>query len=171
VKIRDRRPMYSRSGWSSTKWPPAGPFSATSAPEMLHAIVTQHAERPSRWNPQSLRCMTNRFLTMLRKDRKAMGMRGRDSNTVVLDNVFVAADSIGIRRPMGKYHRVRDLVLTVALPLVGGAYLDVAEASGRIARENAIRRGDDGVTCELLGELENELTTEVLVRSRFLRRR
>jgi alkylation response protein AidB-like acyl-CoA dehydrogenase len=90
---------------------------------------------------------------------KAMGMRGSGSNTVILDNVFVAADSIGLRRPMGKYHRVWDVVLTVALPLVGGAYLGVAEASGRIARESAIRRGDDGVTCELLGELENELTT------------
>jgi acyl-CoA dehydrogenase len=90
---------------------------------------------------------------------KAMGMRGSGSHTVVLDNVFVAADSIGIRRPMGKYHRVWDIVLTVALPLVGGAYLGVAEASGRIARESAIRRGDDGVTSGLLGELENELTT------------
>jgi alkylation response protein AidB-like acyl-CoA dehydrogenase len=95
----------------------------------------------------------------IRENWKAMGMRGSGSNTVVLDNVFVAADSIGIRRPMGKYHRVWDIVLTVALPLVGGAYLGVAEASGRIARESAVRRGDDGVTCELLGELENELTT------------
>ncbi len=90
---------------------------------------------------------------------KAMGMRGSGSHTVVLDNVFVGSDSIGIRRQMGKYHRVWDIVLTVALPLVGGAYMGVAEASARIARESAVRRGDDGVTCELLGELENELTT------------
>jgi alkylation response protein AidB-like acyl-CoA dehydrogenase len=105
--------------------------------------------------PLSLRSEGVRIL----ENWKAMGMRGSGSNTVILDNVFVAADSIGIRRPMGQYHRVWDIVLTVALPLVGGAYLGVAEASGRIARESAIRRGDDGVTCELLGELENELAT------------
>jgi alkylation response protein AidB-like acyl-CoA dehydrogenase len=105
--------------------------------------------------PLSLRSEGVRVL----ENWKAMGMRGSGSNTVVLEKVFVGADSIGIRRPMGKYHRIWDIVLTVALPLVGGAYLGVAEASGRIARESAIRRGDDGVTCELLGELENELTT------------
>ena len=51
-----------------------------------------------------------------------------------------------------------DVVLTVALPLVGGAYLGLAEASARLARESAVRKGDDGVTPVLLGELENELT-------------
>jgi alkylation response protein AidB-like acyl-CoA dehydrogenase len=105
--------------------------------------------------PLSLRSEGVRIL----ENWKAMGMRGSGSNTVVLEKVFINGDSIGLRRPMGKYHRVWDIVLTVALPLVGGAYLGVAEASARIARENAIRRGDDGVTAELLGELENELTT------------
>jgi alkylation response protein AidB-like acyl-CoA dehydrogenase len=105
--------------------------------------------------PLSLRAEGVRIL----ENWKAMGMRGSGSNTVAIDNAFVSADSIGLRRPMGKYHRVWDIVLTVALPLVGGAYLGVAEASALIARESAIRRGDDGVTSELLGELENELTT------------
>jgi len=90
---------------------------------------------------------------------KAMGMRGSGSNTVVIENAFIPAESIGARRPMGKYHRVFDIVLTVALPLVGAAYMGVAEAGARIARESAIRRGDDGITPELLGELENELTS------------
>ena len=105
--------------------------------------------------PLSLRSEGVRIL----ENWKAMGMRGSGSNTVVLERVFIGADSIGIRRPMGKYHRVWDIVLTVALPLIGGAYMGVAEASARIARESAIGRGDDGVTSELLGELENELTT------------
>jgi acyl-CoA dehydrogenase len=87
-----------------------------------------------------------------------MGMRGSGSNTVVIENAFVAADSIGVRRPMGKYHRVWDIVLTVALPLISAAYLGIAESSARIARDAAIRRGDDGVSSELLGELENEVT-------------
>ena len=89
---------------------------------------------------------------------KAMGMRGSGSNSITIERAFVSADSIGIRRPMGKYHRVWDIVLTVAMPLVCAAYLGVAEASARIAHDSAIRRGDDGVTSELLGELENEVT-------------
>ena len=81
--------------------------------------------------PLSLRSEGVRIL----ENWKAMGMRGSGSNTVVLENVFVGADSVGLRRPMGKYHRVWDIVLTVALPLIGGAYMGVAEASARIARE------------------------------------
>ena len=104
--------------------------------------------------PLSLRAEGVRIL----ENWKAMGMRGSGSNTVILDSVFVSAESIGIRRPMGKYHRVWDIVLTVAHPLVSAAYLGVAESSARIARGGAIRRGDDGVSSELLGELENEVT-------------
>jgi predicted ATPase/serine/threonine protein kinase len=43
------------------------PFSGTSAPEMLHAIVTQHPERPSRWNPAIAPMHEQLILAMLRK--------------------------------------------------------------------------------------------------------
>ena len=90
---------------------------------------------------------------------KAMGMRGSGSNSVVLDRVFVPAESIAVRRPIGVYHRVWDVVLTVAMPLVSAVYLGLAEASARQALDAVRSRGDDGVTPVLLGELENELTT------------
>lgn len=104
--------------------------------------------------PLSLRAEGVRVL----ENWKAMGMRGSGSNTVAIGNAFVSADSIGLRRPIGKYHRVWDIVLTVALPLVCAVYLGVAESSARIARDSAVRRGDDGISSELLGELENEVT-------------
>jgi acyl-CoA dehydrogenase len=104
--------------------------------------------------PLSLRAEGVRVL----ENWKAMGMRGSGSNTVAIENAFVSADSIGLRRAMGKYHRVWDIVMTVALPLISAVYLGVAESSARIARDSAIRRGDDGIVSELLGELENEVT-------------
>jgi len=104
--------------------------------------------------PLSLRAEGVRVL----ENWRAMGMRGSGSNTVAIENAFVPADSIGLRRPMGKYHRVWDIVLTVGLPLICAAYLGVAESSARIACESAMGRRDDSLFSELLGELENEVT-------------
>jgi alkylation response protein AidB-like acyl-CoA dehydrogenase len=92
---------------------------------------------------------------------KAMGMRGTGSHTVVLANVFVPVDAIGARRPMGKYHQLWDIVLTVALPLISAAYVGIADAAAAIARRRAARRQDD-VTATLVGEMANELTTASL---------
>ncbi|MFN0105544.1 MAG: acyl-CoA dehydrogenase family protein [Bryobacteraceae bacterium] len=94
-------------------------------------------------------------------DWKTMGMRGTGSNTVVLDNVFVPADAVSLRRPMGKFHGVWNIVLGVALPLIGAVYIGVAEASAKIAREFASRRRDD-LTAILVGEMENDRTTAQL---------
>ena len=44
------------------------PFNATSALEVLYAIVTQHPERPSRWNPAITPMHEQLILTMLRMD-------------------------------------------------------------------------------------------------------
>jgi alkylation response protein AidB-like acyl-CoA dehydrogenase len=92
---------------------------------------------------------------------KAMGMRGTASHTVFLENVFIPTDAIGVRRPMGKYHPIWNIVLTVAMPLVSAAYVGIADAAAAIARERATRQPND-LTASLLGEMENELTTAVL---------
>jgi acyl-CoA dehydrogenase len=90
---------------------------------------------------------------------KAMGMRGTGSHTVALESVFVPAETVGVRRPAGKYHRLWGVVLTVAMPLISAAYVGVAEASAAIALDWAVRHGDDGLTAVMVGELENELAT------------
>jgi len=94
-------------------------------------------------------------------DWKAMGMRGTGSNTVVLDHAFVPAEAVTLRRPMGKFHAVWNIVLGVAMPLIGAAYMGVAEASAQIARPMAGRRQDD-LTAILIGEMENNLTAAQL---------
>lgn len=90
---------------------------------------------------------------------ETMGMRGTGSHTVVLENVFVPEQAVALRRPCGEYHPVWNLILTVALPLICAAYVGVAEAAADMARASAARKGDDGVSAILLGEMENELTT------------
>lgn len=92
---------------------------------------------------------------------KAMGMRGTGSHTIHLDNVFVPAETVGLRRPMGKYHRVWDVVLTVAAPLISAAYVGIADAAFETALQSAAAKRDD-VTASLVGELANERTVAVL---------
>ena len=88
---------------------------------------------------------------------ETLGMRGTGSHTVVLDAVFVPEEAVALRRPADRYHPVWNVVLTVALPLICAAYVGVAEAAAEKARASARRKGDDGLTALLVGEMENEL--------------
>jgi alkylation response protein AidB-like acyl-CoA dehydrogenase len=90
---------------------------------------------------------------------ETMGMRGTGSHTVVLENVFIPEQAIGLRRPCGKYHPVWNLILTVALPLICAAYVGSAETAAEKALAAAVPRGDNGLRALLIGEMENELTT------------
>jgi alkylation response protein AidB-like acyl-CoA dehydrogenase len=92
---------------------------------------------------------------------KAMGMRGTGSHIVVLENVFVPGETIGLRRPLGKYHNAWNVVLTVALPLITAAYVGIADAAATIARRISMNHRDD-LSAMLVGQMENEHTTGVL---------
>ena len=89
---------------------------------------------------------------------ETMGMRGTGSHTVVLENVFVPEQAIGLRRPCGEYHPVWNVILTVAMPLICSVYVGLGEAAASIARAAAARKRDEAVTAILIGEMENELT-------------
>lgn len=68
-------------------------------------------------------------------------MRGTESHTVVLDNVFVPEYEITMQRPCGEYHSVWDVILTVALPSICAVYDGMAEAARRNGSGN---RGAQG---------------------------
>jgi alkylation response protein AidB-like acyl-CoA dehydrogenase len=91
----------------------------------------------------------------LADDWQAMGMRASGSRTVVLQEVFVPDEAIGLRRPRGRFHPAWNVILTVALPLIMSVYAGVAEAAAQIAREQARKRRDDPAVPSLLGELAN----------------
>jgi len=86
-----------------------------------------------------------------------LGMRGTASQTVKIDNVFIADGAVSVRRPAGKWHPAMHVISMVAFPLVYAAYTGVAEAARDIAIAAARKRGDASLA-EQVGELENEWT-------------
>jgi len=84
-----------------------------------------------------------------------LGMRGTASQTVKIDNVFIADAAVSVRRPAGKWHPAMHVISMVAFPLVYAAYTGVAEAARDIAVAAAKKRSDPS-TVEAVGELENE---------------
>jgi alkylation response protein AidB-like acyl-CoA dehydrogenase len=92
-------------------------------------------------------------------DWRALGMRGTGSHTVDLRGVFIPEGSVALRRPRGQFHPVWNVVLTVAMPYIMSVYVGTAEAAAEIARDRAKKKSRDPVLPQLLGELENRLTT------------
>lgn len=114
---------------------------ATGAASVLHFAVPLHADG-----------------VRVHGDWDAMGMRGTGSHTVELTNVFVPASAIVVQRPPGEWHRLWNVILSVAVPLYTAPYVGVARAAAEVARrECRSRASDTSVQC-LLGELENALT-------------
>jgi len=89
---------------------------------------------------------------------RTLGMRGTGSNDVVLKDVFVPEDAIGLRRPAGVFHPSWSVVLTVAVPLIMAAYVGVAERAAELVIERARQRSGEE-TWALLGEMKNHLAT------------
>jgi alkylation response protein AidB-like acyl-CoA dehydrogenase len=85
-----------------------------------------------------------------------LGMRGTASQTVKLDNVFIADAAVSVRRPAGKWHPSMHLVSMIAFPLVYAVYAGVAEAARDIAVEAAKKRTDPSIA-EQVGEMDTEL--------------
>ena len=90
-------------------------------------------------------------------DWDTLGMRATGSNSIELDNVFVPEESVSVRRAAGVWHPSFNVVMIIALPIVMGAYLGVAEQAAELARATAKNRGLDAVGMQVLGELENAL--------------
>jgi alkylation response protein AidB-like acyl-CoA dehydrogenase len=87
-----------------------------------------------------------------------MGMKGTGSNSVELNNVFVAEETVGMSRPRGDFHSVYNVVLPIASAMIMSVYVGIAE----LAAEKALQRvtsSYDPVTPYLLGEMQNALTT------------
>ena len=89
---------------------------------------------------------------------KTLGMRGTGSNTIVLEDAFVPDEAVTLRRPIGEFHAVWNVIVPIATPIIMAAYVGVAEAAAGIARKTARKRTGGETLPYLLGEMENALT-------------
>src|SRR4051812_27590864 len=88
---------------------------------------------------------------------RTMGMRGTGSNDIVIENVTIQDATVSVRRPKGKWHGFFDVVVPLIFPLVGAAYLGVAETARDLAVAQAQKKKDDPILRALVGEMDTEL--------------
>jgi alkylation response protein AidB-like acyl-CoA dehydrogenase len=88
-----------------------------------------------------------------------MSMRASGSNDIMLDGVFVPDGAISARRPKGAWTQTWNVVMAVAAPLVSSAYVGVAEAARELAVHKVAHKRNDPDVWQLLGEMDNALTT------------
>ncbi len=90
---------------------------------------------------------------------RTMGMRATASHDVELKDVFVPESAVSARRAPGKWHPLFHLISMLALPLIYSVYVGVAEAARERALAAVRRRRADDHLLQLVGEMENHLTT------------
>ncbi len=88
---------------------------------------------------------------------RTMGMRGTGSHDVVIENIHVPETGVTMRRPPGKWVPPLQLTQIIALPLVLGCYLGVAEAMRDRAVAMATKSADNAGLVDIVGMMENEL--------------
>ena len=86
----------------------------------------------------------------------ALGMRGTGSHDLVIDDVFIPDEKIMANRPHGVLDPPLQVILSVAMPIISGVYLGVAES----ARDHAVAvvgRPDDPSTQRRVGLMDTRL--------------
>jgi alkylation response protein AidB-like acyl-CoA dehydrogenase len=64
----------------------------------------------------------------------ALGMRGTGSHDLVIDDVFIPDEKVMANRPHGVLDPPLQVILSIAMPIISGVYLGVAES----ARDHAV---------------------------------
>jgi len=138
---------------------PAGDIAVTSAPfedpaagwQVLHFAVPLQSEG-----------------VRLEDDWRAHGMRSTGSGTIVFDEVFVPEAAVALRRARGELHPVWDVVLTVAMPLIAGVYVGIAEHASELAVDLAVRHADNVEVQWAVGEMQSLLVTAQALHARMV---
>jgi alkylation response protein AidB-like acyl-CoA dehydrogenase len=94
---------------------------------------------------------------------RTMGMRGTGSHDVVIENIHVPETGVTMRRPPGKWVPQLQLTQIIALPLVLGCYLGVADTMRDRAVAMATKSADNAGLVDIVGMMENELACARIV--------
>jgi alkylation response protein AidB-like acyl-CoA dehydrogenase len=88
---------------------------------------------------------------------RTLGMRGTGSHDVVIENVHVPEAAVTMRRPPGKWVIPFHLMQMIALPLIFGCYVGVAEAMRDRAITLVAKRADNPGLLDIVGDMDTEL--------------
>ena len=88
---------------------------------------------------------------------RTLGMRGTGSHDVVIEDVHVPEPAISMRRPPGKWVPPLRLMQVIALPLILGCYVGVAEAMRDRVTATAMKRPSNPDLFDIVGEMDTEL--------------
>ena len=93
-----------------------------------------------------------------------LGMRGTGSNDVDIDDVFVPDERVLAHRPYGVVDPPLQVIASIALPVIVGVYLGVAEAArdAAVAAVAGTSRADDPIVQRQVGAMDNRLRIAVV---------
>lgn len=89
----------------------------------------------------------------------SLGMRGTGSNDIVLEDVFVPDERVLANRPHGIIDPPLQVILSIALPIISGVYLGVADAAyeAAISAVTAAGRANDPIVQRQVGLMTHRL--------------
>jgi indole-3-acetate monooxygenase len=99
---------------------------------------------------------------------KTMGMRGTSSHDVVIDGHVVPDSAVALKRKAGEWHPLFQIIGTIAIPLIYGVYVGVAESARDIAVSMAKKRRPDPHVTQLVGQMDTQLRGAVLAHASML---
>lgn len=88
---------------------------------------------------------------------KTLGMRGTASHDVIIEGHVVPEAAVALKRKAGEWHPLFQIIGTIAIPLIYGVYLGVAESARDIAVKLAKKRRSDHHILQLVGQMDSEL--------------
>jgi alkylation response protein AidB-like acyl-CoA dehydrogenase len=88
---------------------------------------------------------------------RTLGMRGTGSHDVVIDGHVIPEAAVSVRRPVGQWHPLFQIISTIAFPLIYAVYVGVAESARDIAVGLAKRKHINSHMIGIAGRMDTEL--------------
>jgi alkylation response protein AidB-like acyl-CoA dehydrogenase len=94
----------------------------------------------------------------LEDDWQVHGMRATGSGSIQLEDVFIPEATISLKRPREGFADIFNIIAPIALPLVAGVYVGVADRAVELGTAAAKKRANDPVVQQSVGEMVSAAT-------------